>query len=311
MNLYKLYAAMHEEITESVVWLKKDLGKRPRSVVKITNTDNNHCVFCEALQFDENFLTRYHKPESKRIKIDNPEASIVMSYWYRARLGSGEALKTQEEYPLRIDLANRWYGKLRASMHDPHVGVRVSVHVALWLGILGVVLGTIGLLTSIGRASRTIAKATPARDSALSVDGVLAWRATYGDLLGKPREAVIERFGTARKSDGDSDSALSWDSSPKTGNRSVTVFFESAASGSTVQAVKVFAGLTESLDAIEILKKAPLFEFETGTYKDALIQYFVAKAKDGRNAFQFNVSDAGVKFNGIVFAQNGMVYTQK
>lgn len=307
MKLYKLYAAMHEEITESVVWLKEDLGKRPRCVVKITNADNGHSVFCEALQFDENFLNRYNKPEGNRMKIENPESSIVMSYWYRAKLGSEEALETQKDYPLRVVAANRCYGKLRASMNDPHVGVRVAV----WLAILSVVLGFLSLFLSARPARGGPAKVTTAPLLALSVDGVLAWRGTYGDLLGKPREAVIERFGTARKSDGDSDSTLSWDSSPRTRNRSVTVFFESAANGSTVQAVKVFAALSESLDAIEILKKAPMFEFETGTYKDALVQYFVAKSKDGRNAFQFNVSDAGVKFNGIVFAQNGMVYTQK
>lgn len=136
--------------------------------------------------------------------------------------------------------------------------------------------------------------------SELSVDGALAWRNTYGDLLGKPREAVIERFGTPnRNEDGNS---LEWDRSEKTDDRGLTIFFDSVAQkGSIAQGVKVFSRPAESLDALEILKRAQMFEFTTGTYEDTVLNYFTATTKDGRNAFQFDVHESGVYFRAMIF----------
>src|SRR2546422_4683434 len=80
----KIYASLESDISEGFVWLKKT-GLPARCVVKIRNTENRHSVFCEALQFDANLLTRYNEPS--RATIKDPESSIVMSGWYRARLG--------------------------------------------------------------------------------------------------------------------------------------------------------------------------------------------------------------------------------
>src|SRR5258708_4407361 len=132
----KIYATLSDHLGEGFVWLAKP-GLAPRCVVKITNPQSNRTVYCEALQFDENFLTRYN--QHPRITISNEEASIVMGSWYRARLGN---LETQKDYPLEIVSANSWPAKLRMCVGHPQLVVRVAV----WLGIISVALGGVGVL---------------------------------------------------------------------------------------------------------------------------------------------------------------------
>jgi hypothetical protein len=82
-TLMKVYAALRDDVSEGYVWLKRpDLPAR--SVVRVTNTLNGRSLYCEALQIEDNFLAEYNRV--RRLSIDNPDASIVMSYWYRARL---------------------------------------------------------------------------------------------------------------------------------------------------------------------------------------------------------------------------------
>jgi hypothetical protein len=150
-------------------------------------------------------------------------------------------------------------------------------------------------------ASGTATASSKPSLTALSVGDVLAWRGIYRDLLGKPREAVIERFGPPNEDQ--NSNSLSWQPSQKTADRQVSVLFDSAVKGGVAQAVKAFARPTESLDPMEVLKKAPMFKFETGTYTDSLLNYFVAQTKDERNAFQFDVAESGVKFRAMVFTQ--------
>jgi hypothetical protein len=119
-------------------------------------------------------------------------------------------------------------------------------------------------------------------------------------LLGKPREAVIERFGTPLEADGRNGSSLSWDEAPKTGNRPLMVYFDSANKDSIVNGVKVGPHQGERLDVMEVLKKAPMFTFDTGTYTDHLLNYFTAYTKDGRNGFQFDVTERGAKFRFVI-----------
>jgi hypothetical protein len=186
-------------------------------------------------------------------------------------------------------------------MHHPQVVVRIAAWLGLWsvtlavLTIPGVVRDTVRFF----RSARETTTASPSANiSALSVDGVLAWRGAYGDLLGKPREAVIERFGTPQKEDG---GRLSWDEAPKTGNRPLMVLFDSGNKDGIVQGMKVGTRPTEHLDIMEVLRRAPMFTFDTGTYTDALLNYFTASTKDGRNAFQFDVTERGAKFRYVIF----------
>jgi hypothetical protein len=135
----RIFASLYEDIAQGFVWLQKP-GLPPRCIVKIKNLETGRSVFCEALQFDKNFLDRYNK--CPRYTIKNPATSLVMNWWYRARLGD---LQTQHEYPLEISAANSWCGKLLACFHHPQILVRV----AAWLGIISVVLGAIGVVLGV------------------------------------------------------------------------------------------------------------------------------------------------------------------
>jgi hypothetical protein len=88
----------------------------------------------------------------------------------------------------------------------------------------------------------------------LTIDEALSWRSAYGDLVGKPREAALERYGPTSKEKGQTD--LIWNASPKTEGRMVNVIVYNTQNGPTVMMVKVFAKEDEFLDPIEVLKKA-------------------------------------------------------
>jgi hypothetical protein len=135
----KIFAALNNDINEGFVWLKWT-ELRPRSIVKICNPQMAKVVYCEALQLEDNFLKRYN--EVRRFKIDEPNSSIVMGGWYRTALGD---LQTQRDYPLRIEPAHHWLGKLRACTDHPQVVVRVAAS----LGLLSLLLGVIGALLGV------------------------------------------------------------------------------------------------------------------------------------------------------------------
>lgn len=131
----KVYAAVGDDLSAGIVWLAKP-GLPTRCIVKITNPATNRSVYCEALQLEKNFLAGYN--QSPRFTITNPESSIVMAGWYRARLGG---LETQQDYSLNIISADSGCGKVRACLDNTQVVVRV----AAWLGILSVALGVVGI----------------------------------------------------------------------------------------------------------------------------------------------------------------------
>lgn len=135
----KIYASLDDHIGEGFVWLQKS-GLPARCVVKITSSVTKRAVFCEALQFEENFLKRYNQPP--RYTIKDPGSSIVMSGWYRIRLGG---LQTQGEYALEVTEADSWCGKIRACLNHPQIVVRVAV----WLGLVSVALGALGVVLGV------------------------------------------------------------------------------------------------------------------------------------------------------------------
>jgi hypothetical protein len=146
---------------------------------------------------------------------------------------------------------------------------------------------------AVGTAAPSVAR------SSLTPDEVLQWRTRYGDLLGKPPEAAIERYGAAdeQKEDG-----YAWHPSDKTDNREVSVRFLSADEKRRMVVIKVYARKAETLDPVELLKRSPLLDFKTGAYTDSLTHYFIAMTKDGRNSFQFDVHQDAINFRAAVFA---------
>jgi len=138
----------------------------------------------------------------------------------------------------------------------------------------------------------------------LTLDQVLLWRDKYRDLLDKPKEAAIEKFGPADVVEEDFIiGRLTWNGSAKTEGRRIAVLLTSTASKLYIAEVELFAAPGETLDAMELLKKAPLFMFETGTYGDPPENFLAAETRDGRARFLFDVGEAGVAFRAVVFAR--------
>lgn len=147
----ELFAALYEDVQNGVVWFNAtDPKLTSRSVVRITNPSTGKSIYCEALSVDHNFVDRYNS-RFKRNYTESPstfstpklmvgEPAIVMSEWYRRKLG----IQYREgKVSLEIDCPSRWcaFAKLRACCAHPQTVVRV----ATWLGVTSVALGVVGV----------------------------------------------------------------------------------------------------------------------------------------------------------------------
>lgn len=148
--------------------------------------------------------------------------------------------------------------------------------------------------------SRKVVNLSPVSRS-MTLDDVLAWRAKYADLLGKPKETAIERYG---KPTVEEEELLAWKNGLRTDGRQIMVLFKSVGTKTEIIMVKVFAKDDEVLDPMEILKKAYQFQFDTGTYEDSIKNFLVAQTKDGRNSFQFDICDNQVRFRAMMFSKS-------
>src|SRR5262245_21632874 len=132
----------------------------------------------------------------------------------------------------------------------------------------------------------------------LTLNDALGWRWKYADLLGKPKDAAVERYGSPTGNEGED--TLNWDASERTGGRSVSLVVDRE-KPNRVYAVKVYTRPEESLDPLEVLKKAPLFTFKTGTYTDTTTAYFAVTTHDERNCVQFDLENEAVVFRRMIF----------
>lgn len=137
----RIFASLREDTQQGWVWLQ-DPSFPPRSIVRIENRSNRKVVYCEALQIDDNFLAAYN--QSPRFTIKAPQESLVIGGWYRALLGG---VSTQSDTPLCIKSCNTCWGKFNACIYHPQTVVRV----AAWLGLISVILGSLGVV--LGAAS--------------------------------------------------------------------------------------------------------------------------------------------------------------
>lgn len=136
---YQIFAALRDDAHQGWVWLQ-DASLPARCVVKITNQANGRSIYCEALQFEQNFLTAYNKPP--RFTIKDTGSSLVIGAWFRAGLGD---LKTESEVSLSIKRCSSSWGQFKACTHHPQIVVRL----AIWLGGIGLVLGLFGLALGV------------------------------------------------------------------------------------------------------------------------------------------------------------------
>lgn len=136
----RVFAALHEDSQQGWVWLC-DPTLPPRSVVKISERVSGKYIYCEALQIDANFLEHYNR--SPRVSVRQPHDALVMSGWYRQKLGD---LRAQTDVSLKIENRNdQAVAKFRACLDHPQIVVRV----AAWLGGISVALGLIGMIFGI------------------------------------------------------------------------------------------------------------------------------------------------------------------
>jgi hypothetical protein len=135
---YRVLASLRDELNQGWVWVT-NCGLDSRSVVKITNKKTKKRIYCECLEIDDNYIFVYNNPP--RENIDESKATIIISAWYRKKLGG---INTKTNHDLEITAANGWFGKLRANLQHPQVVVRM----ATWLAIISVGLGVLSICLS-------------------------------------------------------------------------------------------------------------------------------------------------------------------
>lgn len=144
MKKLQVYAALSEDLNQGWVWVAPQ-QRLQRSVVKLRNAANGCSVYCEALTIDDNFLRHYNLPGAGRRQIENENTAIVLSQWYRFRLGD---IKTKEEAEIEVIPVAGPCAGIRAALHHPQVPIRLATGLAIWsvfLGVAGLVLALISL----------------------------------------------------------------------------------------------------------------------------------------------------------------------
>lgn len=137
-----VFTALATDIQSGAVWLPSQYVHDGR-LVAITNQSQDKKIYCEAIPIGEAFRHRYNEIAS--VPIDNSDTCIVLSHWYRARLGC----KQNSEVELDIRPSNGLWGSFQASIGHPQIVVRLATRLAVWsvfLGLLGVALGVLGIV---------------------------------------------------------------------------------------------------------------------------------------------------------------------
>ena len=141
----KVFASLAEDINNGWVWVPESLVGE-RTIVRIINKNSGKFAFCEVLQIGENYLNRYNTND-RTFQIRDKTASIVMSEWYRKKLG---IKKTQDEIEFDFVITDNYLGHVGASLQHPQIVVRL----AMKLAIISVVLGAVGVCLGICGAGR-------------------------------------------------------------------------------------------------------------------------------------------------------------
>jgi len=141
----RVFASLAEDINNGWVWVPEKLVGE-RTIVRIENRESGKAVYCEALQIGRNYLKRYNTND-RTYRIGDKGASIVMSEWYRKKLGIKE---TRTDIEFDVTEKDYLWGHLMASLHHPQIVVRL----AMKLAILSVILGLIGVFLGIAGTGR-------------------------------------------------------------------------------------------------------------------------------------------------------------
>ncbi|MGA2279773.1 MAG: hypothetical protein ABSG80_05665 [Verrucomicrobiota bacterium] len=143
---FKIYAAKIEDMNQGWVWLGGHDKLDQRSIVKFSTGSTHKSVYCEVLKIDGNFINDYNRPGEGRIAISDQQSALVVSEWYRKKLGN---LQTRTEVEINVEVANRVCGRLHACLDHPQVVVRLATMLGIWsvvLGVIAVILGAIAIV---------------------------------------------------------------------------------------------------------------------------------------------------------------------
>lgn len=143
----RIFAALRDEVNDGWVWIGPT-DCEFRDIIQITNPQNCKSIFCECRRFDTNFINFYNIKGDKRKRINENEPSIVISGWYRKKLGN---IQTKSTYELEVKKAFWVIGSLLACRDNPQIIYRVSFYlgsISVVLGLLSVVLSIVGVALS-------------------------------------------------------------------------------------------------------------------------------------------------------------------
>lgn len=125
---YICRVALAENIEAGFVWLSTPKIES-RTIVRIINHDNSQKVYCQSLNIDQNFCSKYNKGK-KKTTINEENSYIVTSKWYRDKLG----IEKNKNVSLEVKTANSkienmWWAYQAAKKH-PENAVRLSTRIA-------------------------------------------------------------------------------------------------------------------------------------------------------------------------------------
>lgn len=153
---YICRVALAENIEAGFVWLSTPKIES-RTIVRIINHDNSQKVYCQSLNIDQNFCSKYNKGK-KKTTINEENSYIVTSKWYRDKLG----IEKNKNVSLEVKTANSkienmWWAYQAAKKH-PENAVRLSTRIAsisLFLGVLSILLAIIASVPSCSKKGVT------------------------------------------------------------------------------------------------------------------------------------------------------------
>jgi hypothetical protein len=132
---------------------------------------------------------------------------------------------------------------------------------------------------------------TPSRSSAaeqrqLTLNDVMHWVDVYSETLGHTGAEVIAMLGEPSKEMPNNDHAFEWSASTKTQQRELRIVFDR---DGKALFVRVWPTASEHMSVLDVLQRAELFDFESGTASNSSLAWFMAVTKNKHIQIKFIV----------------------
>lgn len=140
---YKVFASLYDDLNSGWIWIPVQKDLKSMDYIEIKTTLNKKRVICNCRIIDDNFRHLYNQRHTN--KIDDTNSAIVISYYYRYKLGE---LKTGQEYEFEIRRLKSFIPlctEIRANLQHPDNVVKLATCLAL----LSVLLAILSIVLSI------------------------------------------------------------------------------------------------------------------------------------------------------------------